>query len=511
MAVNLPGVSDQAMTPARAIQQQQQQPPPPPPAARGSQLVRAILDTAHEAFVAIDAEGLVQEFNREAERTFGFKRGDVIGRELAELIIPQRFRAAHRAGLRHAAETGSGTGRLIDRRVEMTARHHDGHEFPVEMTISVLDAHAHASAHADPNTDTGEAPPFAFHAFLHDISERRRSEGVLIAMQSITQAMAQAQSPSQAVTSLLAALGESMDWEVGNYWQLAHDGALERLAGWSALPERTQEYEELCASLRLTPDGSLPSRALTTGQPMWAQDEPARDGTEDGDGEPRVEAARRAGLCAAIAVPVLRKGKTIGALEFLTSNHRVPDRSVSEALSAVGAQVGELLGVLEERQALLTSLARLALTDQLTGLPNRRAWEEALQRELARASRDGNPVCVAVIDLDEFKAFNDRHGHQAGDRLLAEAARAWQAQLRASDLLARYGGEEFAALIPAWPMETAVAVVERLRRATPSGLTASAGVASWNREETAAELFGRADAALYAAKQAGRDRTIAAR
>jgi diguanylate cyclase len=196
-------------------------------------------------------------------------------------------------------------------------------------------------------------------------------------------------------------------------------------------------------------------------------------------------------------------------MEFFTSELRVRDRSVSAALATVGEQVGELLGVLEDRQALLTSLARLALTDQLTGLPNRRAWEEALQRELSRADRDGNPVCVAVIDLDEFKRFNDEHGHQAGDALLAEAARAWQGQLRASDVLARYGGEEFAAVIPAWPLQTAIAVVERLRRATPTGLTASAGIASWDRNETAAELFGRADAALYEAKQRGRNRTVA--
>jgi diguanylate cyclase (GGDEF)-like protein/PAS domain S-box-containing protein len=451
-----------------------------------------ILEAAHEAFISIDSEGLVVEFNPEAERTFGRAREEVIGRELAGLIVPERYRAAHREGLQRYAETETGTGRIVGRRLEMSAIHHDGHEFPVEMTISAIRA----------ARDEGER--LTFHAFLHDISERKRAEWVLVAMQSVTQAMARAESPVQAMASLLAALGASMDWKAGNYWQLADDGALDRTAGWSADPARTKAFDDLSASTRLPPDTSLPGRAVQHGEPVWIQD------CSVDDGFIRAQTARKVGLHAAIAVPVLRKGNTIAAIELLACDPRARDPSISGALAAIGVQVGELLGVLEERQALLTSLARLALTDQLTGLPNRRAWEDALRRELARAERDGHPVCVAVIDLDEFKAFNDQHGHQAGDAMLARAARAWLGQLRASDLLARYGGEEFAALIPAWPIDTAVAVVERLRAATPPGLTASAGVASWNRGEPAAELFGRADAALYEAKQAGRDRTVAA-
>ena len=197
-------------------------------------------------------------------------------------------------------------------------------------------------------------------------------------------------------------------------------------------------------------------------------------------------------------------------LELRAGGPRATDPAVAEALTTTGTQIGELLGVLEDRFSLMTSLTRLALTDQLTGLPNRRAWEDALARELARARRSELPVCIAVLDLDDFKAFNDEHGHQAGDRLLADTARAWQEQLRATDILARYGGEEFAAVIPAWPLEQAVLVVDRLRRATPGGLTASAGVASWDARESGAALFHRADLALYEAKQSGRDQTVAA-
>jgi diguanylate cyclase (GGDEF)-like protein len=115
-----------------------------------------------------------------------------------------------------------------------------------------------------------------------------------------------------------------------------------------------------------------------------------------------------------------------------------------------------------------------------------------------------------MLDLDHFKAYNDLHGHQAGDLLLKEAAAAWRAEVRSTDLLARYGGEEFALLLPACPLRDAHDVVRRLLAATPSAITCSIGVASWSFQESAADLLGRADQALYAAKAAGRDRYVTA-
>jgi diguanylate cyclase (GGDEF)-like protein len=152
-----------------------------------------------------------------------------------------------------------------------------------------------------------------------------------------------------------------------------------------------------------------------------------------------------------------------------------------------------------------------ARTDPLTGLANRRSWDESLSREVARAHRTSSPVSVAMLDMDHFKRFNDSHGHQAGDRLLREAAAAWNAEARQGiDLLARLGGEEFGVLLPGADLDSATGMVERLRRATPDGITASAGVASWDRSESPAELLARADAALYEAKEFGRDRTSVA-
>ena len=161
-----------------------------------------------------------------------------------------------------------------------------------------------------------------------------------------------------------------------------------------------------------------------------------------------------------------------------------------------------------ERVELLTRLESIARTDDLTGLPNRRCWDEELPRELLRSERQIRPLCVAMIDLDHFKEFNDERGHQAGDRFLKQAAAAWGSELRGTDFLARYGGEEFALALPGCTPDQAVEVAERVRAATPEGETCSIGIACWDGKEEAPSLLGRADAALYEAKRRGRNVSV---
>ena len=145
--------------------------------------------------------------------------------------------------------------------------------------------------------------------------------------------------------------------------------------------------------------------------------------------------------------------------------------------------------------------------------PGRRPESSSTTRRSARpawSARSGRQLCVVLLDLDHFKAYNDRHGHQAGDRMLKAAAAAWQARLRRSDLLARYGGEEFAVRLPACGPEEALEIAVRVRTAQPEG-TCSLGVAAWDGREDAGQLVDRADRALYAAKEGGRDRCVAGR
>jgi diguanylate cyclase (GGDEF)-like protein len=188
----------------------------------------------------------------------------------------------------------------------------------------------------------------------------------------------------------------------------------------------------------------------------------------------------------------------------------VQDARGSAEVSQRVVQATSAVSMALERSDLLARLEEVARTDDLTGLLNRRAWEEQLPRELARARRQNDPLCVAMLDLDFFKNYNDERGHQAGDRLLKQSAAAWGNELRVSDTLARYGGEEFTVALPGCTLVNAKDIVERLRAAMPSGQTVSAGVACWNGRESAQELVGRADAALYEAKRSGRDRLVTA-
>ncbi len=169
--------------------------------------------------------------------------------------------------------------------------------------------------------------------------------------------------------------------------------------------------------------------------------------------------------------------------------------------------VGEVATQASERAQresadLVLELTDMASTDALTGLPNRRAWDTSLDEALF----DGERFVLAMLDIDNFKEFNDTRGHPAGDRLLKETAAAWREEIRAGDFLARIGGEEFALLLPnCTATADAVAVVERLRRRVPYRQTCSAGVVVRAPDESAEGLMTRVDAALYAAKDAGRD------
>jgi diguanylate cyclase (GGDEF)-like protein len=166
---------------------------------------------------------------------------------------------------------------------------------------------------------------------------------------------------------------------------------------------------------------------------------------------------------------------------------------------------------------LKAEIARLAASDPLTGLANRRALTTALGREVARSMRTKEPLSLAIMDIDFFKKINDTYGHVAGDDVLRAVADAMAGNVRDVDLVARYGGEEFAIVLPNCPSEGALIVVERVRAAvsalpTPTRVTVSAGIATSTgaAHADAKRLMADADEALYTSKRAGRDRATLA-
>jgi diguanylate cyclase (GGDEF)-like protein len=200
-----------------------------------------------------------------------------------------------------------------------------------------------------------------------------------------------------------------------------------------------------------------------------------------------------------LAEPLLRGTEPVGVLVVGWPRAVEVDSSRATVISLLAHEVSAVV----ERADLLSRVTDLASTDPLTGLPNRRAWDE----QLASALAEDQSLVVAMFDFDHFKEFNDTHGHPAGDRLLKEAAAAWREQLRGEDLLARLGGDEFALLLNRCDDTKALTVINRLRRRIPGEQKCSVGLAQRLEGETADQLLTRADTALYEAKSAGRDRT----
>ncbi len=194
-------------------------------------------------------------------------------------------------------------------------------------------------------------------------------------------------------------------------------------------------------------------------------------------------------------------------------------RSRDEMIAA-RKEVQEAEARILDLESKLEQMSELVREDQLTGSLNRRGLDDVFERELARSDRRVSPLCVAMLDLDDFKRLNDTHGHQAGDQALVHLVRVIKDTLRTMDVIARFGGEEFLILLPDTPLKDAKQTITRLQRELTKRIfmhnnerlliTFSAGVALRAPKETQEAVVQRADKALYEAKKAGKNRVIAA-
>lgn len=237
--------------------------------------------------------------------------------------------------------------------------------------------------------------------------------------------------------------------------------------------------------------------------------------------------------------PLTCKGRLAGALKALQASllhltwqtERVAAGDFSQRVDFMGAfsrAFNSMVGALDdarrqlaqqndELQALARSLEKMATTDELTNAFNRRKFDQLIEAEVTRGTRYSTPLSLLMLDIDHFKRVNDTFGHEAGDAVLVAIAALVRSQIRAADSLARWGGEEFVVLMPTVDALGAAALAERIRAGVASHdfgpvgqVTISLGVAQYCAGETSDQLFARVDAALYRAKDSGRNRVESA-
>lgn len=280
-------------------------------------LSRAILETALDCIITMDAAGMVREFNPAAERVFGYRRKQAVGRELAELIVPPALRERHRQGLAHYLKTGEGP--VLGHRIEIPALRADETEILVELAITAYRIQ-------------GEQ---IFTAYLRDITERVRAERRRTAQYGVASLLASSMSLSEGGAQVLKTIAASGDWVFGSIWLNDEEKAeLHCAVTWQADGKEGSEFNDLTRGMTLPHKTGLPGRVVATRQATWVAD------VTQEPNFPRATAADRAGLCGAFAFPLFAEGKIQGVLELFSPMVVRPDDDLFQLMEALGSQIG---------------------------------------------------------------------------------------------------------------------------------------------------------------------------
>ena len=438
--------------------------------AKAERLFRAAFESAPNGVMLSDTDGTFLDVNRAACEILRRERDELLATTFAAITHPDDLQA--NLDVRARAIGGEIDAYQFEKRYLAP----DGATIWADLSVSVV------------RDDRGEVQ-FAI-AQIVDIGARREAE------RELAESTAQIQAVSIAARRLLkaddarqlvcTAVAEVTGADIVTLSERRPDGSFEITAA---------TRQELTGHVIGQSEQSGAGQALLAGESLFVAD------AHDSELVSR-RLVERTGARSVLFEPVTGERGVAGSLSIIWQHGHPPvEPRTHELVRLLAAEAAH--GI--ERTDLLRQLGEQALTDELTGLPNRRDCDREIEREIARARRSGL-LTVAIIDLDWFKRFNDTHGHLEGDRLLRGAADAWRAQLRGGDTLARIGGEEFVVLLPDSPEPAARHILERLQAAMPRGETCSIGFADWNGQETIEQLLARADAALYVAKSEGRNR-----
>jgi diguanylate cyclase (GGDEF)-like protein/PAS domain S-box-containing protein len=417
------------------------------------QRIEVILESSHEAFIGMDQGGSITDWNAQAAQLFGWTRQEVIGRELAEVIIPPELQETYRKGMAKFVQTGDGP--VLGKRIELPARHRSGTELLIEITISVIKG----------------KNDYRFSAFLHDISDRKRTEAALF-------------NEKERLRVTLNSIGDAVITTDTTGHVTYLNPVAEAVTGW-----RMEEAIGL----------PVPSVFHIVNE---MTDEIAQNPVE----------------------LVLRNEKISGLEEYTTliqrGGARIPiEDSAAPIRDAQGAILGAVLVFHDVTQArkMAAEMTHQATHDALTGLINRREFERRLEHAIETGRQEDAQHTMLYLDLDQFKIVNDTCGHVAGDELLRQLTAVMQGKLRKGDTLARLGGDEFGVLLENCATEPANRIADLLRRTVgdfhftwldktfPIGV--SIGLITFSNGGVGrADILRMADAACYVAKDTGRNR-----
>lgn len=292
--------------------------------ADAAEHVRLILETANDAFIAIDESGDVVDWNRQAELLFGWKADEARGCPLADLVIPPSYREAHLVGLRRFLQTGE--GRVLFQRLELPAVDRHGHRLDVELTIW-------------PSRAGGR---WRFNAFVRDVTASRRERAFLALLGDVTRAANAALAPDDVVRVALERVCELTGWPLGHAWLVVGD-RLEPAGWWHGADGGFETFVAATMATTFDAGTGLPGRVALGGRPVWITDVGADDNF------PRLGAAGQDGLHSAVAFPVLVREEVVAVLEFLTTATYAPDERLESLMADIGVQLGR---VFERRAAI---------------------------------------------------------------------------------------------------------------------------------------------------------------
>jgi diguanylate cyclase (GGDEF)-like protein/PAS domain S-box-containing protein len=442
---------------------------------------RTLAEAAQDMIYTIGRDGRLRYVNNIAAQQVGVERDQLVGQSSERLLAAEDLENQRRI-LQDVLETGQPA--ITEHRVSFQGRN------------------AWLSTWLAPLRNAG-GEVIAAMGYSRDITQRKRAEAIQAVVYKISQAANTVTNLDDLYRSIHAGLGELI--RTDNFYIALFDAEHEELT----FPYWVDQKDP-------HPPPQKPGRGLTeyvlrTGCPQLVSPERYIELQSLGETNPEHNGSPSVDW---VGVPLRVEDRLIGvmAVQSYTEALRIGQEE-TDILSFVSTQVAMAI----ERKRAEEAIRRLATTDTLTGLHNRHHFLELAQREFERARRYVRPLSIIMLDIDNLKPVNDAEGHFAGDFLIRAVGQECVAQLRKSDLLGRYGGDEFVALLPETELVEALQVIDRLREHTACRTfvyegrslqtSISVGVAALDPDCTGMEtLLGRADRALYAAKQAGKNR-----